>query len=152
MVVDSHFLVTFSRHFWMASFFLMAVWSRMMRASASSHGMSRAGLTFTVMMCQPNWVFTGCEISPSPNAKAAFSNSGTRAPSWMAPRLPPCDFDPGSVEYCLARSAKFEVLAMARMRSASSSVFTRMCEASRVACCLNSRGLAAQYFCACAAV
>ena len=29
------------------------------------------------MMCQPNWVFTGWESSPTFSAKATLSNSGT---------------------------------------------------------------------------
>ena len=68
---------------------------------ASAKDAVRAGVTSTVMMCQPNCVLTGWEISPSFSAKATFSNSGTSWPFWIGPRLPPCLAEPVSVEFFL---------------------------------------------------
>ena len=109
----------------------------MMPAFASANAVVWAGVVSTVMMCQPNWVLTGWEISPSFRAKAALSNSGTNWPLTSAPRSPPLSLVVVSIEFSRASWAKFSGVASARIRAASASVATRMWLTWRPAATLN---------------
>ncbi len=58
------------------------------------------------MMCQPNCVLIGFEISFVSSEKAALSNSGTVEPCWTG-IFPPNFAEPVSVEFSFASFAKF---------------------------------------------
>mmetsp|Transcript_7339 Transcript_7339/g.11038 ORF Transcript_7339/g.11038 Transcript_7339/m.11038 type:complete len:235 (+) Transcript_7339:251-955(+) len=84
---------------------------------------------FRISTCHPNCVltFTGSPIFPP--SKHAFSNSGTICPRPNHPRSPPFSFE-GHWLWLPASSAKSPPsFSCANILSASSSVFTRMCEA-----------------------
>ena len=109
----------------------------MMPAFASANEVVWAGVVWTVMMCQPNCVFTGWEISPSFRAKATFSNSGTNWPLTSAPSSPPLSLVVVSVEFSRASWAKFSGVTSERILSASAFVGTRMWLTWRPAATLN---------------
>ena len=81
------------------------------------------------MMCHPNCVWIGLLISPGCRASAPRTKSASSWPTGIVPRSPPFGADPLSIEYSLARSAKFCGVTRAEMRSASCLEFTRMCAA-----------------------
>ena len=58
------------------------------------------------MMCQPNWVCTGFDELAGPEREGDLVER--RAPSGRVVIVswPPCDFEPGSIEYFFASVAK----------------------------------------------
>ena len=102
------------------------------RGSAPSGcpGSARAGCGARrrLMMCQPNWLFTGAWLTSSTFiAKAASANSFTISSLENQPSSPPWPPLPLSVDFSLARPAKSAPpFSCSMIALASSSVFTRM--------------------------
>ena len=98
-----------------------AAWS----LSSSNGGKVRMRRSSTLMMCQPNWLFTGSEIWPGCSLNAASANSGTMRSLVNQPRSPPSPA--GSLDSSVATLAKSSpFLTRSSAAFASSSVGSRM--------------------------